>query len=368
MNLSIYKCFLILLTTYSTVCCNSIISNSNEVQKLKETDLNKLKLKGKVFSVIETSYEAIPNFQEINKGDRKRSSSRDYKKTFNTAGNLVENIQYKLDGSIYSKRVYSYDEQNQLVSYDLYNYQGKKVIHKTYEYDEDGNKTIMESRSAGQNEKFIYSYNNGLLFKLTSYMDEEKHSLTTYKYDQNDSLIESVYHNKKENSLFGSEGVRKVYSRNNLGFIEAETSSTIEGEEIKRITYTYRNKKLIKKLKTSHFTGSNDLTEYEYYNNNVLKEVRSYDDYSIRKKITHDSKMNVKSKANEIHYTSLSVKRFDFNSNLEYYMTKARSSRQGKTRWFENTYDETGNLSSWIEYESVNPKYIVEREIKYNDD
>ena len=192
---------------------------------------------GDVFSVLETSYETVPNFDKFKKGKK----SYDSLMYFNPEGNVTSNksINYENDNRSETKEIASYDSANRTVKVEsysdgslqsktitVYNYKGE--IASSNEYDEKGNLTTkatseysnqFEKRSicsADNDCKIIYegldengietviSYKNSNLYLIVTNDERVKGSTKKIIYnfchgggfDENDEELPCTYNGK----------------------------------------------------------------------------------------------------------------------------------------------------------------------------
>ena len=79
----------------------------------KETDIETLKLHGKIKSMRHFTYEAVEKFGEITQGEKVDNSDDDnFYRIFNKKGYVAEKQIFNIDGSIRIKRIFKYDENN----------------------------------------------------------------------------------------------------------------------------------------------------------------------------------------------------------------------------------------------------------------
>jgi hypothetical protein len=225
------------LFTLSILLFSVIILNSLNAQNLKN-DWAKQNLKGKVNKITETSYEIKDSFGIfINSKYRNTTIS-----IFNKNGYLIEVDYLGEDRSnVRSKNIYSYNDSGELVERNNYNSNGSLESKSIFDYT---NKTITETifsksgevlsiysrnRDDGQLQKELY-FNSGKLgstneYKYTygnnkkviekiEFRNKKPNAKVTYKYDQNQRLIEENYINFSMKKPCISE-----YKYNNNGYL-----------------------------------------------------------------------------------------------------------------------------------------------------
>ena len=183
-------------------------------------DLTKKKLKGKVKSIKETTYQAVEKFGQIEKGDVLVDSSAVYTddghfKIYNEKGNKIEENYYNSNGRLYSKTTYKYDEKGNMIEDNFYDSDDGSLIYKnTYKYDEKGNK--IEEYHYDEDGKFNYKY--------------------TYKYDEKGNNIEK--NNYDSNGRLDSKYTYE-YDKNNNWTQRIEYKNTIPHRITERIIEYY---------------------------------------------------------------------------------------------------------------------------------
>jgi hypothetical protein len=260
----------------------NFISNSLNAQNLKN-DWTKQNLKGKVNKITETSYEIIDSFGIfINSKYRKKTIS-----IFNINGYLIEVDNFEKDLlRVVSKTIYAYNDSGELTERNYYNSNGSLLSKAIFDRK---NKMITETILSNSGEvSFITTSNrdNGLIQKQLCFVSgklamtdnyqyvfgnnkkvkemnliRNKKPLlkVTYKYDQNQRLIE-----EKNITEYSKRPCITEYKYNNVGYL-VERKDCMTKTQIK--TFDDLGNQV-----TSHFFYSKDLTPslsheylYEYF-------------------------------------------------------------------------------------------------------
>lgn len=205
--------------------------------KYKINDLSEFKLKGKIKTIQEISYEALENNGRIEAGKRAKPAwKKDTQRVFDKKGFLTEEIIYKTDGDIRSKSIIEHkkneisetnytafeeviytqsarlNEVGKVIENVRYNADGEEVIKRIYLYDEKLNlieelQYFNQSKTPSVTNKYVYDEKGN---KIEEYMYNPLGVLIAKwhsDYDENGSLIE-------ENYFFsdGSLSAQDVYS------------------------------------------------------------------------------------------------------------------------------------------------------------
>ena len=212
-------------------------------------DLQDYNLRGKVKSVRETSYKAFDKFGEIQKGDitDEYNLFNNYYALYNTKGNLLTEIEYKIDGSIDYKSTYLYDKNDRVSEIIGINNDGSqdKWVSK---YDESG--YLVEDNwyedDGGLYLKYLYANDNkGNALSQSCYSDDgTMKSKYIHKYDLEDNLTE-----------------RKEY--NSLGQIILEQKYVYD-ETGNRIESIYKRSNYYNMSLSSYDTKNNVIEEIDY--------------------------------------------------------------------------------------------------------
>ncbi|MDR1552063.1 MAG: hypothetical protein LBS69_01190 [Prevotellaceae bacterium] len=231
---------------------------------IKETDLDRAGLKGKVYSIRQIEYEAIEKFGEITKGNicykcgklikydakgnkieenryNKSDGSLRYKYTYkyDAKGNWIETNKYNSDGSLYDKFTYKYDAKGNKIEKNNYNSDGSLFRKYTYKYDAKGN--MIEENNYNSDgslfDKFTNKYDDkGNQIETNGYnSDGSLVSKYTYKYDARGNKIEDNWH-KSDGSLVSKD----TYKYDAKGNKIEENYYKSDGRLHNKSTYKYR--------------------------------------------------------------------------------------------------------------------------------
>lgn len=313
-----------------------------------KNDLEKQNLKGKVKSVIESTFFAKAGMF----GKLQKDGLMDkYKYVFNNAGEETERIKYDTTSNRdvpIETIIYKYDSNDNLI--ERYDKRGDSIVFKY-----DNSKHVIEEENFDSN-KLVYK--------------------VTYKYDDRGNKIEKREYSH-ENKLESS----KVYKFDRSGN-ETEAYNhyfNIQGTSDSRVTYKYDNRN--NKIEKDSYEPDSVLKwkgTYKYDDSGHVIEDGSYH-YNRDKTLTdqmadctnkykHDEKGNIIEKIYTNKSTGLSYKstfKFDARGNLiEFckYNDKGKLIESEKSRY---TYDEVGNWVKEIDIENGEPLSITERQIEY---
>lgn len=251
-----------------TIVTFSFLIGSCSIGK-KENDWTELKLNGKVKSIKEISYEAVYRFGEIAKGKKKgipNSYINDKYLLFNQKGNKIEEIEYKSDGSIKSKRLYNYDDKNYLIGKNSNKSDGSNFSKSTYTYNEKGKliENITDSLDFRTKTIFKYDNRNNLIDKSWYSKNGSLSGKYTYKYNTKDYKTEKNSYSREGN--LKSNKKYKYDSKNNL--VE-ENKYDSKGSHSRRTRYTYNEKGYLIEVKSYHSDGSIALNYIYKYNDKI---------------------------------------------------------------------------------------------------
>jgi hypothetical protein len=117
------------------------------------TTIEQEKLNGKVKIIKETDYSAVEKFGEITKGEVGSSTT----KVCDEKGNMIEENEYRSDGSLSFKYIYKYDEKGNNMEMSTYIYDS---LHCKYlcKYDEKGNLIEANDYNSDGNLRCKYIY------------------------------------------------------------------------------------------------------------------------------------------------------------------------------------------------------------------
>ena len=185
-----------------------------------------LKLKGKVKSIKETSFEAVEKGETIETGKRSKPSwKKDTYRAFKRNGELTEEIVYSSNGdmrsfsnfksnthennikeSIFNSKgdmtfiqVWNLNDQGKLVEKLRFNVKGETLIRILYKYDKEGN-LIEDSQYFDSSKEPRIKYNyvyDSKGNKVEEYMYNPMNELIAKwksKYNEDDILVEEQYY------------------------------------------------------------------------------------------------------------------------------------------------------------------------------
>lgn len=264
----------------------SILGCSGEKPKefpYYKSDLEKMKLRGKVKSYREYSYKANSSFGKISKGERQYEEGFDYYPnggflTFNTKGFLKENIEYDIKDGIKEKNTYIYDENEKIIETKRY-YSDKNALYLLlYKYDDKGfltERTLYNSKGIIDN-KDVYGNqkeNNEII--VNNYgSDGELNFSTSSKFDNEGNIIEY-----RDNSYSGngfSSTISYIYdNQDNMVKENSATTLTDDGRTLDMIS-NYNYNKYGDKIEHWFDDSTESKTTYEYEydsQNNWIKRI-----------------------------------------------------------------------------------------------
>lgn len=351
----------ILIITLPLTCTaknEEIIKSSNEknseiklyrIENIEKNDRTKDKLKGKVKSYTEISYEAKDHFGNIEKGKRKRrlEYEDDFQKKYDQYGNLIEYNEYNSDSSLKYKSIYKYEENNKRIEDNTYNPDGSLVRRDIYRYSKTGKRTIERSTSYGKT-----PYNS-----------------TISKYEKNGNQIEVKYYNKD-----GIEILFNTYLYDEYGNMTEEKRFVHFNGALSfsnHLNYKYDNQG--NQIEWSSYDSSGNLTskvKSKYDKNKIIEE--EYSDGEKRIYI-YDDRGNQIEMTRDLNNFGLGFVKFFYT--YDKYGNKIReeqsqSNNEDYKVWnfantYEYVYDENGNWIKKVEFIRGKAESIIEREFEY---
>ena len=273
------------------------------------------KLKGKVKSYTQFSYEALERFGKIEKGALIKDIFANLQNNYDEVGNLIERNTFR-EGSIVDiedKDTYKYDKKSNKVEAKSYSSDGSLSYKETFKYDENNN--MIEHNG--------YSSDGSLSYK------------ETFKYDENNNMIEQ--NNYSSDGILTSKETFKYDEKSNN--IEANYYSS-DGSLTYKFTFKYdENNNMIEKNGYSSDGRLDEKCAYKYDEMGNISEYLLYDsDGSIILKVTE---------------------KYDDKGNM-----KESCSDENK-REYEYEYDNVGNWIKQIVYLNKKPIKIYERSYQY---
>ena len=268
----------------------STIAYGQTVRHKEPSDVEILKLKGKVKSITENKYEAVEKFGDVQKGKLKEVGNS---YVFNNVGNVIEFKDFHLDGTNRTKETYKfnvngkrvesnrvwakwknnkessdkgtfiydsnghcietndYDEKGnisrkrKLIEEDSYDKEGKLESKVIYKYDDSGNniewKSYTDKAETNLYAQHIYTYNeNGNVTTeiwITPNDSRRQYWKITYKYDKYNNIIERDCYDK-EGTLLSKLIYKYVYD-NQLNWTTKTEYEKDEATEITERTIVY---------------------------------------------------------------------------------------------------------------------------------
>lgn len=248
-----------------------------------ENSLSEKNLNGKVRSLKIISYNVEFIDDEIVKG--RIIDEGYYYEKFNKYGMEIEHGWIDNDGKSVSQVIMRYDEEQNIISVDLFEYPDKYTSgiceynkdgtlkesksydddnkltgYDTYEYDLKGNMTQKSWFDSDGNAKYewIYEYDEkGNLIQLKGYdLEKNSESINTYNYDLKGNEIENIWYDSE-----GRVVLKYMYEYDDFNNMIKEEMYYSEAEDSKVYTYIYEylydgNGNWIEKIKYENGTPS----------------------------------------------------------------------------------------------------------------
>lgn len=203
-------------------------SNVNYLYRFGAVDVQSKRLGGYDFfdakgNIIRSTYFASGSSRQI----------LGHKYNYDNYENLIEDISYKPDGSVYTRYIYKYNNINNKTEETFYNSDGSLLSKIVYFYDNIGN--MIKSLEYDNYERllykktFKYNHKREKIEEFQHYLDGRSGGVkTTFEYDANGNMVESV-------NLFM---VKSIYKYDDGGNVIEEIAYS--GDKIfKRTTYKY---------------------------------------------------------------------------------------------------------------------------------
>lgn len=351
----------ILIITLSLTCSaknEEIIKSSNEkksaiklyrIENIEKNDLTKDKLKGKVKSYKEISYEAKDHFGNIEKGKRKRrlDYEDDFQKKYDQYGNLIEYNGYNSDGSLKYKSIFKYEENNKRIEDNTYNPDGSLVRRDIYRYSKTGMRTIERS---------------------TSYAKKPYNSMIS-KYEKNGNQIEVKYYNQD-----GIERIFITYLYDEYGnMIEEKRFDVFNGVLSFSSHLTYKYDKQGNQIEYNTYDSDNNLAskvKSKYDKNKIIEEEFSDGEKRI---YIYDDKGNQIEMTQDLNNFGLGFVKFMYTYDIYGNVIREEQSQSNNEDYkvwnfantYEYVYDDNGNWIKKIEFIRGKAESIIEREFEY---
>lgn len=231
----------------------------------KTTDREEMKVKGKVKSIIETSYVTQPV-----SGIEKQHNVEWTKWTFNEQGNKTEEIRtepytgrvqqrlvfiydsagllieekaYKSDSSLSHTYTFQYDKKGNRIEEFITEADGKLSTKYAYKFDSAGNKTEMMGYNMKipnphfLTETYAYDAHSNKIKETSEHSSGNHVTVYTYKYDSN-GKITGLFVSEKHDRLGDSE-YRETYKYDKAGNLVEKNYCSADGKVLDRSVFTY---------------------------------------------------------------------------------------------------------------------------------
>ena len=272
LRLIVFQIVLFYVGINSTV----VLGQNNKIKN----DLNTLKLKGTVKSLIEIKYYVFDSLGKIVKdgiakkdtilfsetGNKIKDFSVNsvgvfyykYNFKYNYSGKLVEKTNFRDD----TKETYTYDSLGKLI--DRYRYYLDTLpYHDIFKYDKKGNNIGLYAYDPYgiSGEKYFFSYNvNGNIIEQQNYDSQGIcWSKIIFKYDKLGKLIEESGYNRN-----GSLDSKAIYKYDN------------NGNSLKNYFYFYEDHKIRRTSTTEFDAKGNEIKEIFYNSDGTLDYMYTY--------------------------------------------------------------------------------------------
>lgn len=209
-------------------------------------NLSDLKLYGKVKSISSLSYKLWEDDNGIQSRELAFTNTDGeegyFSKSleFNTLGNIVEEVRYKADGSLDSKKTYKYDEDANVLEMQDFQWNGKLFSSYNYYYNDQGNK-ILQVRLSPERE--IYSINicqhndQGHIVEERGYNGDGLVLYTSkYHYNNNGILYEILVFNES-NTLTSKQELTYDNDGNLISLIKYASDGSISSKGIREYNH-----------------------------------------------------------------------------------------------------------------------------------
>lgn len=262
-----------------------------------KSDLEKMKLRGKVKTCREYSYKANSSFGKISKGERQYEEGLEdgdfY--TFNTNGFINERIEYDIKDDIKEKNTYIYDENEKLIETKRYYSDKKSLYLLIYKYDEKGflvERTLYNSKGNIDFKEVYENQKENNEITVNRYEnDGELYSSSNSRYDNKGNIVEYRDNTYSEN---GSSNLTFYLYDNQGNLIEENWASTLtdDGRTLNIIS-NYNYNKYGDKIEYWFDDSTESKTTYEYEydsHNNWIKRIefdRRFPKFILERKIEY---------------------------------------------------------------------------------
>ncbi len=292
----------------------------------EESDLEKMKLNGKVKSLREFSYEAVEKFGELSRGKRKREYSwkKDKHYIFNRKGYKIELTNFESDGSLYNKTKWKYNDEVNIIEKVKYQQDGSIDTKETHKYNNEGKQTEFKNFNSKGNMVGIFSI---------EYNTDTAILVKGVKYNKDGSVYIKISGYSKESDNGRMLGETYIY--NSDGSLKEKEASIYDNKDNPLEVKTFNPDGSLLKKEAYKYNDGNK-TKYSYYKS----------DGSINYELTYkyDNKNNL-------------IEKIKFNSNGDIV----------EKQLYKLKYDNKDNWVYKLLYENDIPKYIFERQFEYFD-
>ncbi len=205
------------------------------------------------------------------KGKPKKVGYKNFSKTFDKKGNVIEEVYYSAgkQGGIDQKLSYKYDnKENKIEHINTKVSEGKILLKQTFTYDNEGKKT-KEERFNGSDYEFIkYNYDSKKRLSEIVKTDTLNTILQTrsFDYSDNKSTISILNQDKR---LMG----KIINTYDNNGNIIETVEFDVNGKKAEQFYYEFKGKLMIQKTKYI-YESFNYMENYTYDKNGNLIEVK----------------------------------------------------------------------------------------------
>ena len=297
-------------------------------------------LKGQVKQYSICSYDASDYFGEIQKTNLNIKTTYKY----DIKGNLIEENDFKTNGSLNSMTSFTYDEKDNILEGAIYNSNGQLSSKGTYKYDDNGN----------QIEHKIYNSVGSLIFKLI-YLYDDKGNIIEYKLYNDDgrlALKETYKYDVKGNQI------EKANYKDNLNLLSKETCKFDEKDNqieqncinangslshTKTCKYDDKGHQIEVLLYSSDGQSSKEIYLFDHLGNTIEYGIYGLDGHLLK---------------------SIKYKYNDDGNLIEENWYNADGNYDRKKTY---KYDKNGNWIEQIEFTSeiLIPQYFIERKFEY---
>ena len=235
---------------------------------------------------------------------------------------LIEDNIYRSDGKLSFKTIYKSDHKNNIVEEDLYNSKGKLKSKTINKYDINGNK-IEEVISDYEEMKLV----NGKIKMVYDYNKPKDITKYLYRYDKNRNMKEMIL-SKENDEDYGFKSSYKFDENNYM--IEEATYSLKDKLKYK---FTYKRDKRGNVIEENSYDSNNELqwtsiSKYDKYGNEEVRQhkaIKEVDNYkgepepvgttNTKYKYKYDEKGNWIEKIEYVNYIPKKI----IEREIEYY-------------------------------------------------